>query len=297
MVASRGRAAVAGSRAVHLATSDPRRPQALGPEAHHHHEHDAVEQEAVLGELAEQLRQPDEHDGTEDDAGDAAHAADDDDGGHVDGDQDVDAAGEDGPDEAREDGAAEPGEGGAQHVGQHLGLDQVHAQRLGDVLILTDGQPGPTQPGASQPPGHEGDDGRTGQGDVVDLDRPVQEVRDRRGDGRRDVEDALRPTEPGFEQVGLDQDGDDLTEPKGGDGQVVTADTQDGQAQEDTEGHGREDGEGHGEPEGQVGDAESAPWMSAGRRCRRPTAKKATKPRSSRPARPSVMLRPRPMRM
>src|SRR3990170_2201542 len=47
-------------RRVQLVTADARRHQALGAVAHHDDERKAVEQKAVLGELAEQLRQADE---------------------------------------------------------------------------------------------------------------------------------------------------------------------------------------------------------------------------------------------
>src|SRR3972149_4571735 len=70
-------------------------------------------------------------DGAEDDARDAAHAAHDDDGCHVDGHEQVDAAREHSPDEPGEDGSSEPGEGGSQHVGQRLGLHEVDAEGLG----------------------------------------------------------------------------------------------------------------------------------------------------------------------
>ena len=69
-----------------------------------------------------------------------------------------------------------PAKRGAQHVGQHLGLDEVDAQGLRHVLVLADGHPGAAQAGAAQPLGHEGDDGRAGERDVVDLDGAVEEV-------------------------------------------------------------------------------------------------------------------------
>ena len=64
------------------------------------------------------------------------------------------------------------------------------------------------------------------------------------------------PPSQGFSRSDLARIRDDLAETQGGDGQVVAADAQDGQAQEDAEGHGRDDGEGDREPERDVGEAE-----------------------------------------
>ncbi len=61
-----------------------------------------------------------------------------------------------------------------------------------------------------------------------------------------------------LEQVGSGQDGDDLAEAQGGDGQVVAADAQDGQAQQDAEAHGHQHGEGDGDEEGPLRDAQLA---------------------------------------
>ena len=105
-------------RCVHLLAADAGRDEALRTEPHHQDEHGAVEQEAILGELAEQLGQADEHDGADHDARDAAHAADDDDGHDVDRHEQRDAAREDGADERREDRPAQAREGGAEHVGE-----------------------------------------------------------------------------------------------------------------------------------------------------------------------------------
>ena len=243
-----------GFLVAHLLAADPRWHQAFGTPAHHQDEGDAVEQEAVLGELPEQLGQADDDDGTEHDPGNAAHAADDDDGDHQDGDVDVDGGGLDRAVERGEDGPAQAGEGGTQHVRQRLGLDQVDAQRLGHVLVLADGDPGATEARVTQAHGDEGDDGDRDERDVVDLVGPGQPAvrRDLHADGGQwlgDVGDAGRTADVLLQQVGPGQDGDDLAEAQRGDSEVVTADAEDGQAQQQPEAHGRQDGEGDGEEE------------------------------------------------
>ena len=86
-------------------------------------------------------------------------------------------------DEAGRDGAGQTGEGAAQHVGEQLGLDEVDAHALGHVLVLADGHPRAPEARAAQAPGDEGDDRREGEGDVVDLHRPGEDVRRRHGIG------------------------------------------------------------------------------------------------------------------
>ena len=128
---------------VQLAPGDPDG-TALPGGQHHPDEREPVEQEAVVRRTRGTAPgRPMRKRAPSDDARDAAHAADDDDRGHVDRHEQVDAAREDRADEAGEDRAAEAGEGGAQHVRQQLGLDQVDADRLGDVLVLADRHPGP----------------------------------------------------------------------------------------------------------------------------------------------------------
>ena len=57
--------------------------EALRAQEHHRHQHGAVDEQPVLGELAQQLRQADQHERAHDDAGDAAHPAQDDDASTV----------------------------------------------------------------------------------------------------------------------------------------------------------------------------------------------------------------------
>ena len=128
------------------------------------------------------------------------------------------------PTRAAEMRARQAGEAAAQHVGQQLGLDEVDAHPLGDVLVLADGHPRAAKTGRAQAPGHERHDSRTGERDVVDLDRSGQEVRRRHVDRLGDVEDSARPAEHRLEQVRPRQDPDDLAEPKGGDREVVAPD-------------------------------------------------------------------------
>ena len=253
-----------------LPTAGTRGQEALRSPLHDEDEGDAVEQEAVLGELAEQLRQADDDDGPEDDAGDAAHAADGDDGHDQDRHVEADRARDDRAVEGHEDGPTEAGEGRSQHVGQRLGLDQVDAQGLGHVLVLADGHPGATQARVAQSDGDEGDDEDADQGDVVDLVGSCQPVVGRDADAQRverlgHVEDAARAADVVLEQVGLGQDADDLAEAEGGDGQVVAADVQDGQAQQDAEAHRHEHGEGDGREEAPVGDTQLARARQEGR--------------------------------
>ena len=71
------------------------RQQALRTQQHHRHQHAAVDEEPVLGELAEQLGQADQHERADHHAGDVAHPAQDDERQRVDADEDVEAARED----------------------------------------------------------------------------------------------------------------------------------------------------------------------------------------------------------
>src|SRR5688572_23256381 len=71
------------------------RDEALWSLQHHHDEEDAVEQELVFGELAEQIGEDDEDQGTESHPGDAPHATNDDDHEDSDRDDDVEGMGKD----------------------------------------------------------------------------------------------------------------------------------------------------------------------------------------------------------
>ena len=140
---------------VQFAPAHVRRPQALRSQPHHHDQHRAVEQIAVLAEFAQQFRQPDQCDRAEHDPRQAAHAADDDQRQHVDRDQQLEARRIDRRQHGGEDRTRQPGECRAQPVGQQLGSDQIDAQRLRHVLVIAQCHPGAAKAGVLQPPGDE----------------------------------------------------------------------------------------------------------------------------------------------
>jgi hypothetical protein len=80
------------------------------------------------------------------DAGQAAHAADDDQRQHVDRDQQLEAGRIDRGQHGGEDRAGQSRESGAQPVGQQLALHQVDAERLRNVLIIAQRHPGAAEP-------------------------------------------------------------------------------------------------------------------------------------------------------
>ncbi len=142
-----------------FAPAHGRRPQPLWPHQHHHNEQNPVDEQAVLHEFAQQFRQADQHERAQDDAGQAAHAADDDDGQHVDRDKQFKAVGEDGADARTENGSGQPGEARADGEGEQLGADEVDAHGLGHVFVLTHRHPLPPGAAVAQPPGDiEGQD-------------------------------------------------------------------------------------------------------------------------------------------
>jgi hypothetical protein len=142
-------------------------PQPLRPHQHHHDEQNTVDEQPELDELAQQLRQADEHERAQNNARQAAHAADDDDRQDVDGNEQFEAVGEDGTDARTEDGPRQPGEARADGEGQQLGAHQVDAHRLGHVFVLAHGHPLPPGAAVAQPPGDEQGQHTAGQDEVV----------------------------------------------------------------------------------------------------------------------------------
>ena len=233
-----------------------------------------------------------------DDARDAAHAADDDDRGHVDRDEQVDAAREDRADQrlrrSRRRGRRTRPPGCTPAAWSGSGSRRPPRRRP-----RPRGSP-PTPARCGQPRSRNATNATSAakiKRDVVDLDRTGEEVRRRHVDRLRDVDDPARAAEDRQQQVRAGEDADDLAEAQRGDRQVVTADAEDRQSEERAERSARTASRTAAPPRrarraGRIRPSDvNRPTVYA------PTAKKATKPRSSRPARPSVMFRPKPIRM
>ena len=116
--------------------------QPFRSQQHHGDQDGAVDEEPILGELAQQLRQADQHDGADHDAGDVAHAAQDDERQRVDADQDVEALREDDADLGREQRPGQAAERRAEHEREELVDRRVDAGRLRHRFVLAHRIPG-----------------------------------------------------------------------------------------------------------------------------------------------------------
>ena len=181
-----------------------------------------IEEEPILAELAQQLRQTDEGDRSQHHPRQAPHAPDDDEREHIDGDDELEAVGVDRGQHGREESAGEPGERRAQSISEQLHVDQVDTERLRHIFIITNRGPGATQTRGLQRPGKVGGNPSRCQRHVVELDRII----DRRttDERRRNVEDALRSSQQRLGKVGEHQHSNDLTQSEGGNGEIVTSD-------------------------------------------------------------------------
>ena len=197
-------------------------------------------QEPGLGEL--------QQDGAEDHAPDAAHAAEDDHDQEHGGDGEVEHLGRGGLQLGDEEHARHAGEGGADGEGQQLEAGGVDAHGAGGGLVLADGHPGAADAAVAQAGGDEDEQGDQGEADVVVGGGVDAEVvgEDARG---LDAVEACSAVGDAVEVAG--DDGDDLAESEGDDGEVVAAEAQRGGAEQDAEEGADEGGGGEGEPEGE----------------------------------------------
>ena len=253
----RSHAAVAG-RLGQLGRPLPAGQEALRAEDHHHHEGQAEQEEAVLGDgrglaaddaveaveqpvapgrVAEVLREEADGEGAGDDARGRPEPAED--HGRQEEERQVqgEGVGVDEPDLRRVDPAAEAAGRCADGEGPELHLEGGHAHELGRVLVLADGGPGPADPRAVEPADeHDGDDD-AGQHEVHVGERLGAELQPGDRGGVRDARDAAGLTEAVAVQR---DDAHDLAEAERDDGEVVASEPQ-GRAPQHDAGHHRQD--------------------------------------------------------
>src|SRR5512147_32612 len=199
---------------------------------HHHGDEGRTEGEhPVILELPEDFGQRDQQERAQDDARYAAHAAEDD---HAE-DQDRLGKGEAlGRDESHlrgEKNAGSAGPGRADDKGQELETERIDAHGFRGYLVLANRDPGPSDAGGHQPVHGKNGKDRYHENEVIEVESAAEPVTGERRPA--DLRNAIRTSGDAVPIV--ENDTGDLSEAKGDDGEIVSAEPQGGHADENGE--------------------------------------------------------------
>ncbi|MPM93832.1 hypothetical protein SDC9_140974 [bioreactor metagenome] len=126
------------------------------------------------------------------------------------------------------DGSSQTGKSSTDHQGQQFVASSVHTGSAGHGFIFTDGQPGTTGTGVLQPT-IDVDSQTNRQNDQVHVIHISERVS--KDGGTLNILNSTRTAREASEQIAFEQDADDLTKAEGHNGQIISTQSHDRQAQ------------------------------------------------------------------